>query len=126
MPINVRPATYKTIWPAMAQEAVDFFATRVDGDAVAMEAERNRVRAVPSGQDIWRMEQAIAWPARYLVDRAVLRLVVLRVAAGQARYRPLERIAHQMKRRPFYVRRCNRAGLDLIAEGLRRDKLAVF
>ena len=37
-----------------------------------------------------------------------------------------DKIAHKLNKPPATVRRINRAGLDAIAAGLRRDDVAVF
>jgi hypothetical protein len=129
MPIGSRPRSFRTSWPAYAQETVDYFAAAIDKTlGIELEADRNRVRLVPSGVEIQRMEQAIAWPAHYLASRAMLLVIVQEVACQRAHSATasLERIARRLRRSPGYLRRCNRAGLDLIAAGLRRDNVAMF
>jgi hypothetical protein len=132
MPITTRPHAIRGSWPGYAQEAVDYFAATIDNTAfLELEADRNRVRLVPSGIEIERMEAAISWPAHYLHDRPILARLVQEVAMGRARGLSIERIARGLRpkrtrRSPTFVRACNRAGLDLIAAGLRRDDVAVF
>jgi hypothetical protein len=72
------------------------------------------------------MEAAIVWPARYLAGRPLIMRSVHQVAAGRARGIEMEAIARRMRRSASTVRTMNRAGLDLIADGLRRDGVAVF
>jgi hypothetical protein len=129
MPVNTRPRSFRSSWPAYAQEAIDYFAAAIDKDLGAeLEEGRNRVRLAPSGIEIQRMEAAIAWPAHYLRDRPMRAVVVQEVASLRASSATasLAGIARRLRRSPTYLRRCNRAGLDLIAAGLRSDAVAVF
>jgi hypothetical protein len=82
MPIGTRPPAFHSAWPGCAQEEIDYFAARVDGDAAAIEADRNRVKLVPTEIEIQHMEAAIVWPAHYLMGRAMLMVV------GQGKHRP--------------------------------------
>ena len=86
----------------------------------------NRVRIPPTAIEVGNMETAIVWPARYLAARPLIVCVVHQVAAGRARGVEMEAIARRTRRRAATVRAMNRAGLDLIADGLRRDGVAVF
>jgi hypothetical protein len=129
MPVSTRPRSFRSSWPDCAQEATDYFAAAIDQTLGAeLEEGRNRVRLTPTGVEIQRMEQAIGWPAHYLASRAMLAVVVQEVASQRARSSTasLERIARRLRRSPTYLRRCNRAGLDLIAAELRRDSVPVF
>jgi len=87
---------------------------------------QNRAKVQPSSQDVSRMEIAIVWPARYLANAVHLSRTVLRIAVLRARDYDLQRIADKMKRDPKALRAVNRAGLDAIASGLRRDHVRVF
>ena len=86
----------------------------------------NQVRIPPTAIEVGNMETAIVWPARYLAARPLIMRAVHRVAAGRARGQAMDLMAQRMKRRAATVRAMNRAGLDLIADGLRRDGVAVF
>lgn len=72
---------------------------------------RNRVRIPPSSHEIGRMEEAIAWPARYLQDDTQL--------AGIVNFWAFE--ADIYDEAPPLVR----VGLRIIAKGLRRDLVMV-
>jgi hypothetical protein len=128
-PMSGAPSSIGSAWPAYQREFSEFYAALV-GDERAehatVAAERNRVRLMPSAVEITRMELAIGWPARYLRDRPQLSMLVQTVARLRALDWPLENIARKMKHGPAHVRRCNRAGLDIIAVGLRRDAAPVF
>jgi hypothetical protein len=54
----------------------------------------------------------------------------MRVVQNVARFRSIgyesDKIAHRLRMPPPVLRRINRAGLDAIAAGLRRDVVAVF
>jgi hypothetical protein len=85
---------------------------------------RTRHRASP--EEVSRMEAALSWPARYLHRRPL----VMRVVQTVARFRSIgyesDKIAQRLHKPAVTVRRINRAGLDAIAAGLRRDGVAVF
>ena len=77
-------------------------------------------------EEVGRLEAALSWPGRYLHQRPL----VMRVVQSVARYRAIgyesDKIAHRLHKPAVTVRRINRAGLDAIAAGLRRDGAAVF
>jgi hypothetical protein len=128
VPVERGPGPPATAWPLYVLEFREYYAALVGDDRAeyaTVAAERNRVRLPASAEDIARMEAVISWPARYLADCRIAR-VVLFVAARRARDWPMERIAQKLRRSAGYVRRCNRAGLDEIAAGLRRDAVVVF
>lgn len=74
-------------------------------------ASRNHVRIPPSSHEIARMEEAIAWPARYLRDDPA--------AAGIVNFWALEADPHADV--PGLIR----VELRIIARGLRRDGVKV-
>ena len=128
MPMSFGPRFGSGYWPRYRHEWEDLLAQEEAAkDDKQLRAEAfNRVRIPPTAADVGNMETAIVWPARYLAARPMIMRVVHRVAAGRARGLEMEAIAHRMKRRAAAVRTMNRAGLDLIADGLRRDGVAVF
>jgi hypothetical protein len=85
---------------------------------------RTRHRSTP--EEVSRMEAALSWAPRYLITRPL----AMRVVQTVARFRSIgfegDKIAHRLRKPPATVRRINRAGLDAIAAGLRRDGVAVF
>jgi hypothetical protein len=88
--------------------------------------EANRTRLRPSSIGIAHMEQAICWPARYLHMFPQLVRTVQAVAAGRAHDRDIEHAARRLLLPGRVVRRWNSEGLDLIAHGLRSDRVRIF
>jgi hypothetical protein len=88
---------------------------------------RNLTRAIPSSEEITRMEATIGWPGHYLLSFPQLMRVVQTAARARARFRDLHSVAHRELKLPLrLVRHWNREGLDRIAAGLRRDDVRVF
>jgi hypothetical protein len=137
LPLNLYPREFGNMWPAVYHEWTDRLAQEeMDFDDKEREiAARNRVKTRPRAVEISRMECAIAWPGHYLSsldreaqrsrDQAWARAVGL-VAWHRSGERELEWIAKRLRMAPATVRRRNRTGLDIIAAGLRRDRVAVF
>lgn len=133
MPVQSGPGTFKTLWPAYQYEVREYFANVLalvtEGYTPAeheLVTDRNRVRLSASAQAIQRMETVICWPARYLRHGPQLMRMVLSVALGRSRGMDLGQVALKLKRGPSFLRDGNRRGLDMIAEGLRRDGVGVF
>jgi hypothetical protein len=115
-------------WPEYAIEWTDELA-QAGADAIQREQEeatRNRVKVIPTSIEIARMESAISWPGRYLGDLPQLLRIVGAVAQVKALYGDIPRVARKLRLPGRLVRRWNEQGLDLIAEGLIRDGVAVF
>jgi hypothetical protein len=72
------------------------------------------------------MKQSICWPARYLLQFSQLVHTVQAVAIARARDRDMEQAARQLRLPGCLVRRWNVEGLDLIARGLRSDRVRIF
>jgi hypothetical protein len=85
---------------------------------------RTRHRVTP--EEVGRMEMALSWPARYLVARPLVMKLVQSVAWLRAQGIETDKISRKLRKPAVTVRRINRAGLDAIAAGLRRDGVAVF
>jgi hypothetical protein len=128
MPTTFGPQQAHGSWPRYRYEWEDLLAQeQVTKDDKRLRAEAfNRVSIPPTAAEVGNMETAIVWPARYLAVRPLIMRSVHQVAAGRARGIEMEAIARRMRRRASTVRTMNRAGLDLIADGLRRDGVAVF
>ena len=128
-PMRMLSSSFGSAWPAYRRDFSEYFAALV-GDERAEHApaaaERNRVRLMPSAVEITRMEAVIGWPGRYLRGRPQLAIIVGTVARLRALDWPMENIARKLRHSPAYARRCNRAGLDLIAAGLCREPVLVF
>lgn len=115
MPMTTRPGGYKTAWPAfqgMTEAEISNLQTEAyhAGTLKQLHADRNRVRIPPSQEAISRMEETIAWVARYLGDDQHSAIIV----TGWDGDRPGNGL-------PAPVR----AALHTIAQGLNRDRVAV-
>jgi hypothetical protein len=128
MPMSFGPRFGSGYWPHYRHEWEDLLAQEEAAkDDKQLRAEAfNRVRIPPTAVEVGNMETAIVWPARYLAARPLIMRVVHRVAAGRARGQEMDVMAQRMRCPPARLRTINRAGLDLIADGLRRDGVAVF
>ena len=128
MPVANGPRMPHNAWPRYKIEWADLLAQKEmeRADKELRAAAANRVRLAPSRQDISRMESALVWPARYLQSRPLIMRCLHRVALLRSRGVDTETIERKLKRRPATVRAMNRAGLDFIATGLRRDAVPVF
>jgi hypothetical protein len=128
MPMSFGPRFGSGYWPRYRHEWEDLLAQEEAAkEDKQLRAEAfNRVRIPPTAAEVGNMEAAIVWPARYLAVRPLIMRAVHQVAAGRAGGIEMEAIARRMRRSASTVRTMNRAGLDLIADGLRRDGVAVF
>ena len=114
-------------WPAYFYEWDDLLAQE-ESDAQSKDnvaSTINRAKIRPSAQDVSRMEQAISWPGRYCSQISIAR-IVQRVAFYRSRDMDMQVVSRKMKQDHKFLRTRNREGLDLIAVGLRRDKVRVF
>jgi hypothetical protein len=84
---------------------------------------RTRHRCTP--EEVSRMEMALSWGARYRHHRPLVCRLTLAVAQLRSIGFEGDRIARRLRKPAATVRRTNRAGLDAIAAGLRRDGVAV-
>jgi hypothetical protein len=128
LPVPAGITSRSNAWPQYRYEWVDLL-SQLTADEQAQEAEhaaRNWTRLVPSPIEIARMDQAIAWPARYLAEFPQLLRTVQMVAHQRARFRSLHKAAHRLRMPLRMVRAWNRDGLDRIAVGLIVDRVRVF
>jgi len=128
LPTSNGPRVFGNAWPSYFHGWEDQLAQQeMEKDLrEQLERARNRTRLMPSSIDIARMETAIGWPGRYLLDRPQLIRVVQAVTFGRARYREMEWAAERLELPGRLVRRWHRDGLDLIAAGLRRENARIF
>ena len=87
---------------------------------------QNWTRLSPSSIEIGRMEQTIAWPARYLRGVPQLLRTIQLVSLSRSRHRDMEWAARRLRLPRRLVRRWNGEGLDKIALGLIRDRVTIF
>jgi hypothetical protein len=128
MPMPRGPRASGNHWPAYAHDWADLLAQQ-ETDAEQKQRdqrEANRTRLRPSSVEIAHMEQAICWPARYLRQFPQLVRAVQAVAAGRSRDCDTDHAARRLRLPGRIVRRWNAEGLDLIAHGLRSDRVRIF
>ena len=114
-------------WPEYYYEWEDLLAQKT-ADVATQEddaSDRNRTRVRPSAQEITRMEMAISWPGRYIVEAETAR-IVQRVALARSRDLDMSHVARKMRVGAEHVRVGNGLGLAAIAFGLRHNGVHVF
>jgi len=128
MPAVPGPMTYGSTWPPYRHEWEDLLAQYEAAieDLEEQARAQNRVREQPSAEAIGWMEEALSWPMRYLRNRPFVSRTVGRVAVLRARGLEFDQVAKRMRRSIERLRIVNRAGLDVVARGLNRDRAAVF
>ena len=131
MPAANGPRFRSGSWPGAPMEWIDIVAKEHEwlndpGQAreAAQQWARTRHRVTPA--EVGHMEIALSWPGHYLAARPLGMRLVQQVAWSRARGIETDKIAHRLHKPAVTVRRVNRAGLDAIAAGLRRDGVAVF
>jgi hypothetical protein len=121
MPMRIMPKQFGCIWPAfnamthaeMTALKNELLATGGQSALAAWEREQNRTRIPPSGKEIERAEEALAWIPRYLgSDRETCQVI------GHWANTTYNLDEDEI---PGPVR----AGLREISRGLRKDKVAV-
>jgi hypothetical protein len=121
------PKLQPGFWPEYHYEWEDLLAQR-QADVATQEddaSERNRTRVRPSAQEISRMEMAISWPGRYIVEAETAR-IVQRVALARSRDLDMSYVARKMRVGAEHVRVGDGLGLAAIAFGLHHDGVHVF
>jgi hypothetical protein len=121
-----KPNTGKGFWPATTIERFDENARQQSDIELKEERQEahNRARVMPSRQDVGRMEIAISWAGHYLTPEQSK--LVQTIASLRARDCDIEMVARRLRLDERRMRRDNRVALDLIATGLRIDKVEVF
>jgi hypothetical protein len=127
MPTNGIGGSAVGFWPPYLYTWDDLLAQQESDDLLKADAanKANSARIRPTAQEISRMEQAISWPGRYCQHVSIAR-IVQRVAHYRSHNIDISIVAIKMKQDHKMLRTSNRIGLDLIAEGLRRDHVRVF
>lgn len=121
------PRSFGRMWPEFRIEWTDLLSMIGAGELEAMQREMNRVRVLPTANEISRMEQAIGWPMQYL-DQPRECLIVNVVARMTATDGNLHR---EIRRRRYGGEaeewtRANWRLCDRIADGLIKDRVMVF
>jgi hypothetical protein len=112
LPTRRGPREYGNHWPDWMYEWEDFLAQQETEQEEKDRANRkqNRTRLSPSSIEITRMEQVIAWPARYLRDVPQLLRTVQLVALSRSRHRDVGWVARRLRLPGRLVRRRNGGG----------------
>ncbi len=133
LPVANGPRFHSGYWPASPMAWIDIVEIEREWrmnpgseslrEAVSDFASR---KPKPTTIEVSRMEKAISRPAHYLAARPILCRIVLQVASLKARDLDLYDVARRLRKPAARLRRLNREALDLIAVGLRRDRVPVF
>ena len=93
------PRVFGNAWPAYFHGWEDQLAQQEMATDLReqLERARNRTRLLPSSIDIARMETAIGWPGRYLLDCPQLIRAVQVAVFGRSHYRDLEWAARRLE-----------------------------
>jgi hypothetical protein len=129
MPHIRGPRDYENSWPReILVEWEDAIARAQQEQAERDRADKqqNRVRVLPTSNEISRMEAALSWPARYLSELPQLLRTVGACALVRSRGRDQESAARRLGIPGRLVRRWNGEGLKMISGGLVRDQVRVF
>jgi hypothetical protein len=128
MPVGqIKPKGWGSAWPAYSHEWSDLMNLVEDGKIEAYYRQANRVRVLPSARDISIMESVIEWPWEYL--RSARSVLIVNVCARVASFGgDLQR---EIRRKRYggneaHWRKLNWKFCDRIADGLIRNKIAVF
>jgi hypothetical protein len=128
MPLGqIKPKGWGSAWPSYRHEWGDLMNLVEDGKIEAYYRQANRVRVLPSAREISMMEISIEWPCKYL--RTTRSVLIVNVCARIASFGgDLQR---EIRRRHYggnsdYWQKLNWKLCDRIADGLIRDRVAVF
>ena len=116
----------RSLWPPYSYEWSDLLAQNEQGELERTQHQQNTIRLLPSCREMTRMEMAICWPAQFLSAHPSLLQAVNAVAHAHALDRDSGWVA---KRRGGYAdtwRERYDQGCDIIARGLRADRVPVF
>jgi hypothetical protein len=126
------PSKIRNCWPAYYDEWADLIAQLGDGaDGIEQTwKRRNRVRIMPSANEISAMERALGWPSRHLRHHLELARALNICGLAQAHELPVEDVVKRGKhagvRSPTDWHRLALKGAHRIAVGLQVDRIAVF
>jgi hypothetical protein len=119
-------AGYVATWPPYSYEWQDLLAQNEKGELEKTMRSQNRVRLLPSYSDVTRMEAAIYWPAKFLVQQDWLLRAVNAVALAHSMERDSEWVANKRGGFAETWRANHDRGCEIIARGLRDEMVPVF
>jgi hypothetical protein len=122
------PRTFHNSWPAYFHDWEDqlWQLEAEEEERRQNQREQNRTRLLPNSREIGQMETAIRWPGQYLHEFPQLLKVCGAVAFLRSKHRNIHDAARKLRLPLHLTRLWNRQGLDLIAAGLRSDRVQVF
>jgi hypothetical protein len=117
---------YGSTWPPYSYEWEDLLAQHEQGELERTQQLQNRTRLLPALVEITRMEVAICWPAEFLAKAVHLVVAVNAVALAHALERDAGWVAAKRGGYGDTWRERHDQGCELIASGLRRQRVSVF
>lgn len=132
IPMRLWPKEFGNAWPAYKHvvERFDENAREIGvswDDKQARQAEQNRSRVPPTAHEITRMEEALAWPMRYLQDEdPVVGRTMMRWALIRSQGRSVRRYCRVAGMSHSTFHRQLKLALTSIAARLREDREPVL
>jgi hypothetical protein len=117
---------YGSTWPPYSYEWQDLLAQSEGHELERTQQLQNRTRLLPSLAEITRMEIAIVWPAQFLARAAQLVVAVNAVALAHALDRDSGWVAAKRGGYADTWRQRHDQGCEIIAHGLRNNRVSVF
>jgi hypothetical protein len=121
IPMNLRPREFGNAMPVPTQEAIpliDSFEMEEGGQMAELHRDRNTVRLPASAAEITRMDQALGWPAEFLMDKPALARAVGRAALWAVLKKDPNKECRRIGVRAQHHHRLHMRGLKLITAGL--------
>jgi hypothetical protein len=118
-------AGYGGTWPVYAYEFDDLVAQKQQGELERTQAQQNRIRLLPSLQEIGRMEIVIGWPATFLNGTNLARAVNC-VAFAHSLDLDAGWVSAKRGGDPETWRKEHDEGCGIIASALQRARVPVF
>jgi hypothetical protein len=125
LPMPTRPRGFINSMPFYVYDRADLNSQLETDELERMARLRNRVRILPSPDEIMRMEEAIWWPIKYLSDAEDLARAVNLAAMWAATDADVDKGLRRIKttRREFNARKLR--GLCVITQGVIRDRVPI-
>ena len=113
-------------WPPYSYEWADLLAQNEQGELERTQHQQNQIRLLPSCREMTRMEIAICWPAHFLARLPLLLCAVNAVSHAHALDRDAGWVTNKRGGYADTWRRHHDRGCEVIAHGLRLDRVPVF
>jgi hypothetical protein len=124
---QIRPKGWGNAWPSYRHEWSDLMNMIEDGKIEAYYRQANRVRILPSAREITMMEIIMEWPWKYL--RQPRSMLIVNICAKVKMFDG--NLQREIRKRHYggnaeHWQKLNWKLCDRIADGLIRDRVAVF